>query len=99
MATENPWMKHLAEFREKNSDVDPKDMMREARKTYRGGAVTPYEQQNSASSASKVGGGVSNYEQRSLATTASSVGGRRKSRRSSRRSRSTRRKSKRSRRR
>ena len=98
----NKWLQHLANFRSKNTDIDPKDIMKQARKSYRGGNVTPYEPTNLASSASKIsGGGVSAFDQRNLATTASSVSGGRRTRRSSRTSRATRtsRRSKRSRRR
>ena len=90
---ENKWIKHLANFRKKNKDVDPKDIMKQARKSYQGGTVSAYESTNLASSAAKISGGsVSAYEQRNLATTASAVsGGRRKSRRTRRRSKRSRR--------
>ena len=89
----NKWLKHLANFRSKNKDIDPKDIMKQARKSYHGGNVTAYESTNLASTASRIsGGGVSAYDQRNLATTASAVsGGRRRTHRARRRSKRSRR--------
>ena len=53
---EGDWKEHVRRFRQQNKDVKPKDVMRAASRTYRGGAVVPHETQNLASSASKVGG-------------------------------------------
>ena len=37
----NRWLQHLAQFRKRNIDTPPADMMREARKSYRGGGDAP----------------------------------------------------------
>ena len=55
---ENRWLQHLSKFRRANYQMDAKDVMREARKSYSGGGVpTPYVQSNSASNAASVTGG------------------------------------------
>jgi hypothetical protein len=52
----NKWIKHLQQFRKKNQNMDPRDLMKEARKSYQGGGdVTPYSPTNLASTASAVG--------------------------------------------
>jgi hypothetical protein len=58
----NKWLQHLNSFRRANRNVDAKDMMKEARKTYRGGSasgssVVPYVPNNLASTASTLKGG------------------------------------------
>jgi hypothetical protein len=89
----NKWLQHLNNFRRTNRHVDAKDMMREARKTYRGGSASGV---NSASCVSASGASgsssVAPYTQNNLASTASSLqGGRRRSRKRSSKSRRTRR--------
>ena len=65
----NKWLQHLNNFRRANKHVDAKDMMREARKTYRGGSasgsVSPYTQNNLASTASALQGGKRRSRRRS----------------------------------
>ena len=94
----NQWLDHLKNFREQNKDMDAKDIMQEATKTYKkGGGVTGHTQSGVANLAGPArGGGVVAYEGSGLASTATKVGGR-KSRR--RRTRRTSRRAKRSRRR
>ena len=50
----NKWIKHLQQFRSQNKDLNARELMKEARKTYQGGGgeVTPYTQTNLASTAS-----------------------------------------------
>jgi len=90
----NKWLQHLNNFRRTNRHVDAKDMMREARKTYRGGGASSASGVNSASGANSASGSssVAPYTQNNLASTASSLqGGRRRSRKRSSKSRRTRR--------
>ena len=105
----NKWIKHLQQFRQKNKDKDlnPQQVMKEARKSYQSGGG-PLSQANSAvrQQSSRVmsngrrllGGGmeVTPFPQSNLASTASALGQqggkRRKSqRRSTKKSRQTRR--------
>jgi len=37
----NRWLQHLAKFRRQNESIPPADMMRQARKSYRGGGDAP----------------------------------------------------------
>lgn len=54
----NRWLQHLSKFRRANKQMDAKDVMKEARKSYNGGGVpTAYAQSNAASSAASVTGG------------------------------------------
>jgi hypothetical protein len=88
----NKWQTHLEDFRNKNKDMDAKDIMKEAGKTYRrGGGVSGYTEKSLASLAGKVGGRVSAYEGSNLASTAARVGGRKSRRRNRSRARRTRR--------
>ena len=49
----NKWIKHLQQFRRQNKDLDARDLMKEARKSYKGGGeVDAYVQPSLASSAS-----------------------------------------------
>jgi len=84
----NKWLQHLNNFRRTNRHVDAKDMMREARKTYRGGSASGVNSASGASGSSS----VAPYTQNNLASTASALqGGRRRSRKRSSKSRRTRR--------
>jgi hypothetical protein len=91
----NKWMVHLEKFRKQNKDMDAKDIMQEARKTYKkgGGAVTGYTQGGVANLAGPArGGGVTAYEGSGLASTATRVGGQKsRRRRTSRRTKQSRR--------
>ena len=62
----NRWLKHLQQFRQRNAEMDPKKVMKEARKTYQsgGGDVTPYQPTNLASTASALSGGRRRRSQR-----------------------------------
>lgn len=90
----NQWMVHLEKFRKQNKNIEAKNMMKAARKTYKkGGGVTGHTVSgvaNLAGPARGGGGGVTAYERLGLASTASRVGGR-KSRRTSRRTKRSRR--------
>ena len=61
----NKWLQHLNNFRQANQHVDAKDMMREARKSYKGGGVSAYVQNNLASTASSLQGGKRKSRRRS----------------------------------
>jgi hypothetical protein len=61
----NKWLQHLNNFRQANQHVDAKDMMREARKSYKGGGVSAYVQNNLASTASSLQGGRRRSRKRS----------------------------------
>jgi hypothetical protein len=87
-------MEHLKQFRKQNKDMDAKDMMQEARKTYKkGGGVVGHTESGVANLAGPArGGGVTAYEGSGLASTATRVGGRKsRRRRTSRRTRQSRR--------
>jgi hypothetical protein len=55
----NKWLQHLKRFREQNSEMPPQKVMKEARKSYKqsGGAVVPYDAQNTNSTPLKLVGG------------------------------------------
>jgi hypothetical protein len=53
----NAWLDHVSQFRKKNSALSYKDLLQQARKSYKGGAVEPYvESGGVARYASTVGG-------------------------------------------
>jgi hypothetical protein len=54
----NRWLRHLAQFRQNNSDLKPTEVMKKARASYQqnGGTVIPYERQGTESNYAKVGG-------------------------------------------
>jgi hypothetical protein len=103
----NKWLQHLAQFRRQNSEMPPKKLMKEARKTYRGGegtktpsAPSPYVKtmQNTMSHVKGAmdeikmkGGNVVPFEPSSTDSSPSKVGGKRSRRNTRSRSRRTRR--------
>lgn len=79
----NAWLAHLKQFRKKNSGLQFKELLQQARKSYQGGGdPVPDERSNLASRSAKVGGDPVAAEVKSLATRSAKLGGsRRKSRR------------------
>lgn len=93
---QNKWLQHLAQFRKNNKSMDPKQVMKSARKSYQSGGngVTPYQKEGGVAQNAGVvkGGSVTPYESNGTESTPLRLAGGRKSRRQSRRkSRRTRR--------
>jgi len=66
----NRWIKHLQQFRKKNTDLKPQEVMKAARRSYQSGGgasgdVTPYQPTNLASTASNLQGGRRRSKRRS----------------------------------
>ena len=95
----NKWLQHLAKFRQENGNVDPKKMMKAARKTYQAGGK-PLVQPGMVAQNVKAalaqnnklkGGSVVSYERATTESSPAKVGGRRTRRQTRRKSRRTRR--------
>ncbi len=96
----NKWLAHLAQYRKINKDMNPQELMKNARKSYQsGGNPSPYVQNMNKMSPMPVGandpirmfgGAVVPFEPAGTDSRPASVGGRRRTRRQ-RRSRRTRR--------
>jgi len=79
MAT-NPWMAHVKQFRKQNPGLQYKDLLQQARKSYRGGTPVSYVSNGVATNASKVGGDPVAYESQNLASRSAKLGGSRRKR-------------------
>lgn len=96
----NKWLKHLAQFRQENGNIDPKNMMKAARKSYQSGGQPGVVQPGAMGQNVKAalaqnnklkGGSVVSYERATTESSPAKVGGRRSRRQSRRKSRRTRR--------
>jgi hypothetical protein len=95
----NKWLKHLAQFRQENGNIDPKNMMKAARKSYQSGGQPGVVQPGAMGQSGKdalaqqklKGGSVVSYERATTESSPAKVGGRRSRRQSRRKSRRTRR--------
>jgi hypothetical protein len=100
----NKWLRHLANFREKNQNVPAEQVMKQARASYQSGGNpkgpmplmkphTPSAVKPDGAPHTKPlkGGNVVPYERSATESTPSKVGGKRRTRRQSRKSRRTRR--------
>jgi len=93
---QNKWLQHVAQFRRNNKGMDPKSVMKNARRTYQSGGngVTPYHKEGGVAHNAGVvkGGAVTSYDPAKTESTPLRLAGGRRSRRQSRRkSRRTRR--------
>ena len=90
----NKWLKHLAQFRQENGNIDPKNMMKAARKSYQSGGQPGAMGQSGKDALAQPklkGGSVISYERATTESSPAKVGGRRSRRQSRRKSRRTRR--------
>lgn len=83
----NAWLNHVEEFKDKNPGLSFKELLTQARKSYKGGNPVAYEPSSVASRSAKVGGNPVAYERFSVASRSAKFGGRKTRRKKSRRRR------------
>jgi|LauGreDrversion4_2_1035121.scaffolds.fasta_scaffold115680_3 hypothetical protein len=69
----NAWMAHVKQFRKQNPGLEFKELLKQARNTYQGGAS--YQDSGVASNAAKFGGEPVEYISSGVAANAGKVGG------------------------
>jgi hypothetical protein len=87
----NAWLTHVKQFRKQNPGLQFKDLLQQARKSYRGGTPVSHVGKGIATNASKVGGGDPvAYESQNLASRSAKLGGSRRRRRQTRKQKKSR---------
>jgi len=86
----NAWMNHVRNFRQRNSKLSYREVLKQARKTY-GGGIEGDTRSVVAKNAGIIGGGIEGDTRSVVAKYASAVGGRRQSKRGGNRRSRTRR--------